>query len=160
MKYVAIAAVLVLLVSIAGVGYLYMTSGVVVEATGVDAVEAIHQPDTFAALREQVASGAVVGTAYTTQTPGDASQYQFLTYRLRLNNNSYLDAEMVEIQVTPREGDVLQIGGQLPLTLEAHTSQTISATILSDINLHSAREVLVTYSMWGVPFTIRAAIGD
>lgn len=159
MKYVAILTVLVLIASLIGVGYLYLTANVTVEAIGVVAVEASTQPELFEQLRQQVESQSVVGTAYTNQPLGDASGYQFYTYTIRLKNNCFVTADMVEVQVTPMAGDVLQLADDTARALPARTTGDLGATILTDVNMHSVRELNISYYMWGVPFTIRTTYG-
>lgn len=161
MKFLAILSVLVLIASIVGVGYLYMTASMVVVGLDVIAVEASTQPDLFRTLKEQVESGSILGTAYTSQTwLEDASAYQFLTYTVRLRNNTFVTADMVELQVTPMSGDVLQIGDFTPKALPSHATGDIQATILTDANMHSTRELNVTYYIWGLPFTLRTICGQ
>ena len=63
MKAFAVISVLVLLACLIGVGYVYMTAHIVVEGVGVVATEAVNQPQTFADVKEQIASGQVLGTA-------------------------------------------------------------------------------------------------
>lgn len=159
MKYVAIITVLLLIACLVGVGYLYLTANVTVEAIGVVAVEAASQPDMFLNLARQVEDQRVVGTAYTTAPLGDASNYQFYTYTIRLKNNCFVTADMVEVQVTPMQGDVLQLADSSARALAARSTGDLSVTILTDINMHSVRELNISYYMWGVPFTIRTAYG-
>lgn len=159
MKYVAILTVLLLIASLIGVGYLYLTANVTVEAIGVVAVEASTQPELFEQLRQQVENQSVVGTAYTTTPLGDASNYQFYTYTIRLKNNCFVTADMVEVQVTPMDGDVLQLADTSARALSARSTGDLGATILTDISMHSVRELNISYYMWGVPFTIRTTYG-
>ena len=159
MKYIAIFTVLLLIASLIGVGYLYLTSNVTVEAIGVVAVEASTQPEMFERLRQQVESHSVIGTAFTSQPMGDISNYQFSNYTIRLKNNCFLTADMVEVQVTPMQGDVLQLADDTARALPARTTGDLGATILTDINMHSVRELNISYYMWGVPFTIRTTYG-
>lgn len=159
MKYIAIFTVLLLIASLIGVGYLYLTSNVTVEAIGVVAVEASTQPEMFERLCQQVESHSVIGTAFTSQPLGDISNYQFYTYTIRLKNNCFLTADMVEVQVTPMQGDVLQLADDTARALPARTTGDLGATILTDINMHSVRELNISYYMWGVPFTIRTTYG-
>lgn len=159
MKYIAILTVLLLIASLVGVGYLYLTSNVTVEAIGVVAVEASTQPEMFERLRQQMESQSVVGTAFTTQPLGDINNYQFYTYTIRLKNNCFLTADMVEVQVTPMQGDVLQLADGSARALAARSTGDLGATILTDINMHSVRELNISYYMWGVPFTIRTTYG-
>lgn len=159
MKYIAILTVLLLIASLIGVGYLYLTSNVTVEAIGVVAVEASSQPEMFERLRQQVESHAVIGTAFTSQPLQDISNYQFYTYTIRLRNNCFLTADMVEVQVTPMQGDVLQLADDSARALSARSTGDLGATILTDINMHSVRELNISYYMWGIPFTIRTTYG-
>ncbi len=159
MKYAAIAAVLLLIACLIGVGYLYLTTNVTVEAIGVVAVEAATQPDLFNQLRQQVEDQSVIGTAFTTAPLSDAANYQFYTYTIRLKNNCFVTADMVEVQVTPMQGDVLQLADEAARALPARTTGDLGATILTDVNMHSVRELNISYYMWGVPFTIRTTYG-
>ena len=159
MKYAAILMILVLIVSLAGVGYLYMTANVTIEVYSVAATEASVQPELFASLARQVEEGAVIGACFTDERLGDASSYQFLTYTVRVKNNCFLPADMVEVQVTPMTGDALQIGAPTAYALPARSVGDIQATILTDISMHSIREVVVTYYIWGLPFSLKTTSG-
>lgn len=161
MKAAAIISVVLLILCLLGVGALYATSGMAVESVGVIAVEASTQPDLFNQLRQQVESGSVLGTAYTSQTwLDDASSYQFYTYTIRLRNDCFVPAEMIEVQVTPMEGDVLQIGDYTVKQLTARTTGDLQVTILTAIGMHPVRELNVTYYVWGMPFTLKATYGQ
>lgn len=159
MKYAAILTVLLLIACLIGVGYLYLTANVTVEAIGVVAVEASSQPDLFNELAWQVEGQCVQGTAYTTTPLSSAENYQFYTYTIRLKNNCFVTADMVEVQVTPMEGDVLQLADDTARALGARSTGDLGVTILTDVNMHSIRELNISYYMWGVPFTIRTAYG-
>lgn len=159
MKFLAMLMVLILLAGVVGVGWLYMTSTVTVEAARVVAMEASAQEEFFRTLRDQVASGHVIGTLYDADALGDSAGYQFYTYTVRLKNNTFLTADMVELQVTPMDGDVLQVGDDTARALPAKSTGDIQATILTDVGMHSVRELNVTYYMWGVPFTLRTTYG-
>ena len=54
MKYFAILTVLILIVTLVGVGYMYMTANIFVDAVGVVATDAPSQIALFEELREQV----------------------------------------------------------------------------------------------------------
>ena len=89
MKYAAIFMVLVLIASLVGVGYLYLTANVTVQAVGVTAVEASTQPALFEELARQVENRQVLGTAFSSVPLGSVENYQFYTYTVRLRNNSF-----------------------------------------------------------------------
>ncbi|MBQ8555010.1 MAG: hypothetical protein IJ438_03950 [Clostridia bacterium] len=159
MKYFAIFTVLLLIVSLVGVGYLYMTANVVVEATGVIAMEADDQPELFSRLRDQVRTGAVIGTPYVSASElGEAENYQFYTYTIRLRNDCYVAADTIEVQITPMAGDVLQIGAQSSYVIGARSTGDVQATILTAAGMHPIREVTVSYYMWGLPFTLKTTV--
>ena len=56
MKAAAIFMVIILVVSVCGVGYLYMTSSVTVTAVGMVATEATAQQGTFGELKVKLAA--------------------------------------------------------------------------------------------------------
>ena len=120
MKYIAWIMVVLLVASLFGVGYVYLTATMQVEGVSVIAVEAATQPELFESLRLQQQDGLVQGTAYTDAPLTGPEHYQFYTYTVRLKNNCFLTADMVEVQVTPMDGDVLQIGDTVPRALAAH----------------------------------------
>ena len=159
MKYFAILTVLILIATLVGVGYMYMTANIYVEASGAIATEAANQPVQFGELRQQLRLGAVTGTPFVqAQELQDAENYQFLTYTVRLKNDTAVTADMVELQITPMAGDVLQIGSYQDVKLPAGQSVDATATILTDKNMHSIREVVVTYYIWGVPFSLKTTV--
>ena len=110
MKRFAIVSVVLLLIALLGVGAMYMTSNVTVIAQGVTALEAYRNYDLFTDLSAQVRAGAVVGTSFVApQELSSAEDYVFYTYTFRLENNTTLPAEMIEVQITPMSGDILQL---------------------------------------------------
>lgn len=159
MKYFAIITVLILIATLVGVGYLYMNANVFVEAVGVIATDSVSQYELYEDLRDQLRLGAVAGTPYIAATElSGPENYQFLTYTIRLRNNTSVPADMVELQVTPMAGDVLQIGAFEDVKLPAGRSVDATATILTDVNMHPIREVTITYYIWGVPFTMKTTV--
>ena len=159
MKYIAILSVLVLIVTLVGVGYMYMTAYITVDSVNVTATEAANQPVHFAELRQQLRLGAVTGTPFVqAQELLDAENYQFLTYTVRLMNSTAVTADMVELQVTPMAGDVLQIGSYHDVKLPAGQTVDATATILTAKDMHSIREVIITYYIWGVPFSMKTTV--
>ena len=159
MKYFATISVLILIVALVAVGYMYMTANLYVEAVGVIAADAPSQLPLFEELREQVRLGAVLGTPYVTARElSGAENYQFLTYTVRLRNDTAVPADMVELQVTPMAGDILQIGSYTDVKLPAKQTVDATATILTEKDMHPIREVTISYYIWGVPFTTKTTI--
>lgn len=68
---------------------------------------------------------------------------------------------MTEIQITPRDGDVMQIA--IPVndrTIPPRSSRVLEARLLTDVGLFTTRELTITYYMWGRPFTLRTTAGN
>ncbi len=160
MKAIAILMVIALVVAVCGVGYLYMTANVSVVAVGMTATEATVQQATFDKLKTDLAQNSLIGTLFQNDTElGEAQAYQFYTYTVRLRNFSMLTCDMVELQVTPREGDVLQMGNEQSKALSAGATGDISATVLTSVESLPVRELIITYYVWGIPFTVKTTYG-
>ena len=112
-----------------------------------------------ARLKEQLASSTFVGTRFSSAEPGTADQYQFLTYTVRVSNRAFLTADILELRITPMEGDVLQIGDLDRHTLASGKDMELSATILTTREMHSIREATVTYYFWGIPLSTKLTLG-
>lgn len=148
-----------MVLAIAGVGYLYTTAGVAVETLGAQAYEAQSQQPTFDDLKRRLENNTVVGTVFKNEPLGDASEYAFYTYSVRLRNDSLLSADMVEVQIVPVEKDVLQMGNTNVRSLSSRSKGDFSATILTRRDSGSSREIIITYYIWGKPFTIKKTYG-
>ncbi len=160
MKFVAWFLVVLLVLAIAGVGYLYSTSGVEVESISAQAYEAQNQQPTFDDLKRRLENGSVVGTVFQNQPLGASTDYAFFTYTVRLRNNSLIAADMVEVQVVPTDMDILQMGSASVRTLPPRSKGEFSATVLSRRDSGSARELIITYYIWGKPFVLRKTYGN
>ena len=157
MKGFAIFLMVLCLAAMAGTGYLYLTSNIVVEDIVCTAYAAEDQSAAFQALKNQVGGKAFTGTPFNVSDIGAAENYQFYEYALRIRNDSFLKAEVIEIQITPMNGDVLQISDLKAHDLSPRSSGTFTATILTAKEMHNVREMTVTYYLWGLPFSTRVA---
>ncbi len=155
MKPAAILLILLCIACLAGAGWLYLTAGVTVEGYGCIAYEAGQLPEVFDTLKAQYAADAFTGTAFDRTVPGDPADYQFYEYRIRLQNSSFLKAEVIEIQVTPMTGDVAQLSVPEEQHLSPRSSGDFTATILTSRNMHNVRELTVSYYLWGLPFSTK-----
>ena len=159
MKYVAWLLMLVLLLAIVGVGYVYVTAQVVAESTMVSFVSAGERADLVEDYRRRLENGTLHGTVFEERIEGAPEDYLFLTYTVRLRNDCFIAADMVEMQVVPWDGfDILQPGDERARALQPRSRGDLSATVLSRWGTHSVREVVITYYMWGIPFTMRVTI--
>lgn len=155
MRWIAIGLLICFLAAVGLTGYLYLNANV--RITGIDCVaaDAADQPGVMEALKAQMTAGTFVGTPFETGEIGEPSGYQFYTYTVHLENGTFMKAEAVEVQVTPMNGDVLQMPENGMTVIPARTAGSAQATILTDREMHNVREILVTYYLWGMPFSIR-----
>ena len=159
MKPFAVILIILVLAAVCGVGYLYLNAGLDVRFVSCVATDTVTQAETFDALKSAIASDTFVGTRFSQDEPGSADQYQFLTYTVRLNNHAFLPAEVIEIRITPMQGDVLQVGDRNLHDLASGREMELSAVILTTREMHSVREATVSYYFWGVPFTAKLTLG-
>ena len=78
---------------------------------------------------------------------------------IRLNNRTAIPMEGIEVSVTPMEGDVAQVGDLAYKTLAAGGEGDVSALILTRQEMHTVREAVVTWYMWGLPFSQKVTCG-
>ena len=159
LKYLMLFMIALVIVVVVVVGYFFFTAKVTVAGCDINGSSAGQQADLFAQMKSYVALDAFPGTMFTDEAIGDAADYAFITYTLQLSNQCLVPIDMIEIQVIPETGDVLQIGDFDVHSLEPKSSGSVSATILTAKNSHSVREVLITYYVWGVSFSIRYTCG-
>ena len=162
MKKAALILLLLALAAAAGAGYLFLTCRVSVRSVTVATVEASAQPEQFDQLRRQMENDAVDGILYGTADLSDASRYQFVTYHVTLSNTSFVDADSVEIQLSPAAGSLTQQGDVLMLPmgvtekLPARSTREFTVTLLTGIDMHTVRRLTVHWYMWGQPFSTEA----
>lgn len=159
MKPLGIILIVLVLVAVVALGYLYFNAKLDIAFKECIATDGVTQVDFFNNLKAKVNASTFVGTRYSNTDLGTADQYQFLTYTIRLNNHSFLKAEVIEIRITPMQGDVLQIGEETAHDLPSGQQMDLSATILTDRAMHSVREATVSYYFWGIPFTTKLTLG-
>ena len=65
----------------------------------------------------------------------------------------------MEIRVTPMTGDVLLLGDLEQHSLASRKSMDRTATVLTARKMHSVREAIVSWYVWGLPFSTRLTLG-
>lgn len=166
MKYVAVfMVVLVLLAAVLGI-YTYANVRLEVADIKLQAYPATQQETDFLGWQAAVDNGAVSGTAFAQSIPGTAEDYSYFVYTLRLRNKGLLDAEMVEIQPVPVNGDVLSYSTTDAAGINANTvigagderdMWTVIITSRQNQESHIVtRSFYITYYVWGIPVTVAA----
>lgn len=155
MKAAAILMLVVCLAALCGVGYLYMSASITVSPVETIASDAVSQSEYYQTLREQLENGSFTGTLFSQDRPDNPERDVFYTYTVQISNHSFLPAEVVELQIMPVTGDILQIGDPSEHTLISGHTISLSATLLTEKQLHNIRELTVTYYVWGIPFSAK-----
>ncbi|MEG0513662.1 MAG: hypothetical protein RR653_13220 [Clostridia bacterium] len=161
LKIGAIAAVALLLVMGLMVGYLFMTAEVQVIKISAQGLPAANQAEQFEKLKTSVTDETFIGTIF--QKPLEwkpASDYVYLNYTLKIRNNCLVPIDMVEVQVVPQSTDILQLGQQQIITLNAKSEGDVNVSILAPKEAQPVREMIVTYYVWGVGFRITTTYGE
>lgn len=161
LKVGAIAAVSLLLVMVLLVGYLFATAQVSVVRLSAQGVSAANDPEEFESVRQSVEEDTFQGMLY--QKPlewKEASEYVWLTYTIRLHNGCLVPLDMIEVQVVPQSEDILQTADLQVHSLAMKSDGELQATILTGQNAHPVREVIVTYYVWGVSFSLKTTLGE
>lgn len=159
LKIIAIVMTVLVVAAVGIVGYFFATATVRIAAFKAEGTQAADQSAYFSRLKSEVEAGSFQGTLFSTEPLGDAEDYVFITYTVRLNNQCLVPVDMVEIQVVPENGDVLQIGDLNVHSLEARSQGDLQVTILTARDNHSVRELIVTFYVWGVSFRIQETYG-
>lgn len=160
LRIIAIIFVALLMVMLLMLGYLFFSADVTVEVLGSQSVSAAAIPG-FTDLKTSIDENTFIGTVY--QKPAqwkDASDYAFVRYSLKMKNGCLVPLDMIEVQVVPLPTDVVQLGQLDPVSLRSKSEGELSATILAAQGGNLAREMIVTYYVWGVSFQIRTIGGQ
>ena len=159
MKVFAIFLIVLVLAAVCGIGYLYLTAKLDVRFVSCVATDAVSQLDYFENLNDKLKSSTFTGTRFSSGDLETADHYQFLTYTVRLDNHSFLNAEVIEFRITPMQGDMLQVGDEVQHSLPSGQKADLAAMILTTREMHSVREATVSYYFWGIPFTTKLTLG-
>ena len=161
MKAVAIILIVLLLAAVCAVCFLYFTANLSIHFESCVATDAVTQVDYFNQMKSQVENKSFVGTIYDSQELGAADQYQFLTYPVSVQNRAFLNADIVELQITPMPGDVLLLGDVQLHSIPGGKTETLTATILTARDVHTiVREGTVTWYFWGKAFSAKLTLGQ
>ena len=116
------------------------------------AAERVPQYD---ALRTAVSRQSLLGTVLKKTEMGPAENYSYYIYTLRLKNNVLVPAEMVEMQVSPIENDVLFYGDTQETVIPPGGEKDVWCVLLTEGTPHSVRDLYVTYYLWGHPQEVK-----
>ena len=154
MKAISVILTFIFILTAGYCTYLFFTSQVDIVEVSVFSVEASSQEELFSTIQDQFRLNAIVGTPFTDTLGDSSSDYKFCTYRVHLANTCFLPASTIEITVSPMQGDVLQLPDSTQHLLPSQSQGIMDCSILTDIHMHTVRDLKITYYMWGIPFTL------
>ncbi len=160
LKIAAIISVSLLLVMAVLVGYLFLSSEVLIVSTSARGIPVGDHPQEFETLKASIADDTFIGTLF--QQPmewKEPSEYVYLEYTVRIRNNCLVPIDMIEVQIIPQADDILQVADLNVYSLDIGSEGDMKVKILAPADTHPVREMIVTYYVWGVSFHLKTTFG-
>ena len=154
MRVAAVLTALIFLAACGGLYYLYSSAEVTVERISYQAIPASEDAQRFEELRHAFANGGASGIRFSDEVPESAEDWQFITYSLHIKNATFLNADALEIQITPMAGDVLELGDETIWTLPSRSEGDLRVTLLTSIHMHAIREMTLRWYMNGQLYSL------
>ena len=159
LRFAAIASFSLLLVMLGLVGYLFWTAEVEIVDVQIESASVTEAELQY--IQTAIEQDTFYGTLY--QKPRQwmqASDYVWLTYKLRIRNHCLGPRDMLEVQVVPTADDIIQTADLRVKSLDAKSEGIIQVQILTSKNAHSIRELITTYYLWGVSGNTKTVYGQ
>lgn len=141
------------------VGYAALTTDVGVAVLSTTSEPASNQYEAFTMATTWAKENNTASvTCYTSDEPGDVSQYNMVYLTIEVSNWCYLPAEWLQIRVNPIDGDLLQI------RQDSGTARAMGKTVFQAVLVTSAadptvaRQVEVEYYIFGRKYTVTSQI--
>ncbi len=155
MKTFAILMVVAVFAAVGVVGYGLFNTSLQVIGKDVQVFSAASQPAQFEQLKVAVERNALIGTQIKSGNLGNADEYTYHVYTLRVKNPGLVDAQMVEMQIAPIGEDVLFYGEGGEVVIEKGQTRDIWCVLLSKGQTHDVRNMYITYYLWGHPYEVK-----
>ena len=160
MRTVAII-LMVLVLAVGGtLGWALFHTNLQVTGKALQTLPARNRAAEFDTLRTAVARQSLLGTALKTGEIGPAENYSYYIYTLRLKNNCLVPAEMVEMQISPIEADVLFYGDTREIVIPPGGEKDVWCVLVTEGAPHAVRDIYVTYYLWGHPQEVKFTYDD
>lgn len=157
MKYLAIFLSLLLILTCAGGFWLFLSADVTVAYVTTAAVEAVDRAEDFAARQKDIVNESFLGTVYRADGKATAEESIYYTYTVQLKNSCLIDAEAVEIRLSPEAGDIASWPAAENVRAKAGTTGTVTVNLLTARSNSPRRTMTITYYLWGYPFEIKTS---
>lgn len=149
MKTAAIILLALVLVAAGCLGYALFNTNLHVVGKSLEVLPASQREAEFDALRTAVQRQSLLGTVLKTGEIGPAADYSYYIYTLRLENKCLIPAEMVELQISPMDSDVLFYCDTQETVIPAGETRDVWCVLLTKGTPHAVRDIYITYYLWG-----------
>ena len=160
MKAVGIIMIILCIAALAGVVYYYASSSLTVAYIDCVATDPMSQSDLMELLKTQLEEDTFAGLKLTPDpvcSPADSLLY---TWTVQISNRTRIPAKAAEIRIIPLSGDIIQLPLQAETIIEPGKDEIIRITVLTGAGMHHVREAIVSWYLWGMPFSQRITIGQ
>ena len=158
-KVLTILAIIMLAVTVAAAGVMLygirtMTPQVISVTT--IAAPAAQAADAYDTVRAQMDDGLFGGRLFAPEGIPEAEACSFVTYTVRLENKGFFPVEWISLDVTPLEGDILQLENASANVLLSGTQGDVHVTILTALEpAQRERSITLECYVFGRKKTIR-----
>ena len=149
MKTVAIVLIVLVIAAGGALGYALFHTNLQITGKALQTLPAADRAAEFDALRTAVDRQSLLGTVLKSGSLGQAGDYSYYVYTLRLKNAGLVPAEMVEMQISPLAGDVLFYGDTQEAIIPPGGTRDVWCVLLTEGAPHPVRDIYVTYYLWG-----------
>lgn len=155
MKKLAIFLILLVMAAAGVLLYGLFNADLKVLSKDLQVYSAGQLPEWFQRDRAAVEQDALLGTRISNEQLGDAADYVYRVYTMRVKNSGLVDAEMVELQIAPEGQDVLYYGENGRVDIKAGETRDITCILLTKGHTHDVRNIYITYYLWGNPQEVK-----
>ncbi|MBR3108079.1 MAG: hypothetical protein IKH30_13030 [Clostridia bacterium] len=155
MKTAAIFLLVLALAAACCLGYALFNTNLHVVGKSLEVLPAAQRTAEFDALKTAVQRQSLLGTVFKTGEIGAAEDYSYYIYTLRLENKCFVPAEMVEMQISPIDSDVLFYCDTEEKIIPAGETRDVWCVLLTKGTPHAVRDIYITYYLWGHPQEVK-----
>lgn len=168
MKAAGIILIILCIAALAGVVYYYASSSLTVTYIDCVATDPMSRPELMESLKTQLEEDTFAGLKLAQETAFSPADSLLYTWTVRISNRTRIPAKAAEIRIIPLSGDIIQLNGTVETMLgpgketviEPGRDELIRITVLTGSGVHHVREAIVSWYLWGMPFSQRMTIGQ
>ena len=160
MKAAGIILIIICIAALAGVVYYYASSSLTVTYVDCVATDPMTQPELMELLQEQLETDTFAGMKLAADTSFSPAESLLYTWTVRISNRTRIPAKAAEIRIIPLSGDILQLPVSEETVIQPGKDAQITVTVLTGAKMHHVRDALVSWYLWGMPFSERITIGQ